>query len=188
MCIRDRYSGDFYVCDVYFSNLGDDGVIVLESSDVKSLISTCTFQNSSRKGDGGSIYIIKGQSSIRKVCSFGSKATGDGSFCRVEISDVSTNVNELHDSSITYGNQESLVGRLTVYITYGNISFFHDNITRNYANGSAAFGVSSGYATSIKYSLINENSAESGICYIGLKPTKINNIIFTNNIVFLLEK
>ena len=125
-------TGDFYVYNIYFSNLGEDGVIILDSEDVKSLISTSTFENPSRNDNGGSIYIKNGQSSIRKVCSFGSKSQL-GAFCYIEVQ-YFHEVNEAHDSSITYSNRGDLSGSTTttMILHYGNISFIQNNITRNY--------------------------------------------------------
>ncbi|EAX81298.1 hypothetical protein TVAG_285270, partial [Trichomonas vaginalis G3] len=178
------YTGNFYVREVYFSNLGDDGVINLNSDDVKSLISSNSFENSFRNGDGGSIYINQGQSSIRKVCSFGSKSTDNGKFCYIKVSYASTNINEIQDSSITYSNQGKLVGYSTIVLQYGNNSFFQNNITRNYCKYNTAFGIGDGKGTiSIKYSNIDENHATSRICYVGSKPATYNSIVFTNNTV-----
>ncbi|KAI5521382.1 hypothetical protein TVAGG3_0563450, partial [Trichomonas vaginalis G3] len=178
------YTGNFYVREVYFSNLGDDGVINLNSADVKSLISSNSFENSSRNDNGGSIYIKEGQSSIRKVCSFGSKSTKTGKFCFIEVSDASTNINEIQDSSITYSNQGNLDGYQTIDLGNGNISFSQNNITRNYCGYNAAFGIGDGEGTiSIKYSNIDENYATSRICNAQSKPTTYNSIVFTNNTV-----
>ena len=178
------YTGNFYVREVYFSNLGDDGVINLNSADVKSLISSNSFENSSRNGDGGSIYINQGQSSIRKVCSFGSKSTDFGKFCYISVSDASTNINEIQDSSITYSNQGNLNGYNTIVLQYGNNSFFQNNVTRNYCKYNAAFGIGDGKGTiSIKYSNIDENYATSRICCVQSKPATYNSIVFTNNTV-----
>lgn len=178
------YTGNFYVREVYFSNLGDDGVINLNSADVKSLISSNSFENSSRNGYGDSIYINQGQSSIRKVCSFGSKSTHHGQFCYIEVSDASTNINEIQDSSITYSNQGKLDGFNTIVLTYGNISFSQNNVTRNYCVHNAAFGIGDGKGTiSIKYSNIDENHATSRICCVQYKPATYNSIVFTNNTV-----
>ena len=178
------YTGNFYVREVYFSNLGDDGVINLNSADVKSLISSNSFENSSRNDVGGSIYINQGQSSIRKVCSFGSKSTGLGKFCYISVSDASTNINEIQDSSITYSNQGNLNGYQTISLEYGNNSFFQNNITRNYCGYNTAFSISYGEGTcSIKYSNIDENHATSRICAVYQKPATYNGIVFTNNTV-----
>lgn len=177
-------TGDFYVREVYFFNLGNEGVIILNSSDVKSLISTNTFENSSRNDRGGSIYIKEGQSSIRKVCSFGSKSTGTGAFCYVRSSDDPTKVNEVHDSSITYSNRGDRISSVTLALSFGNNSFFQNNITRNYGQSNTAFQIGYGQGTSsIKYSIIDENYANSRICWTGFKPTKYDSIVFTNNTV-----
>ena len=176
-------TGDFYVCEVYFSNLGNDGVIVLYYDDVKSLISRSSFENSSRKYQGGSICITLGQSSIRKVCSFGSKAADDGKFCSVELQ-KSTDINEVHDSSITYSNQGDANGYNTVVLKFGNISFLQNNITKNYCQYNTAFSIGNNPGTtSIKYSIIDENYAASRICITYSILTKYNKVAFINNTI-----
>lgn len=182
------FKGNFYVSGVYFTNLGNDGVIFLKSNDIKSLISSSSFENSSRDGDGGSIYIKGGQSSIRKACSFGSKSSGDRKFCYISVTDNSTNINELHDSSIAYSNQGALEGYNSIYLRLGNNSIFQNNITRNYCKYNTAFGIDNSHGnSSIKYTQIDENYGIYRICAIGRKYVTYNNIVFTNNTVSKLD-
>ena len=117
------YSGDFYVCNVYFSKLGNEGVIIFESRAVRSLISTCTFENSTRINNvGGSIYINYGQIFIRKVCSFGSKANNSGDFCKIAVIYNSSSINEIHDSSIAYSKP---ISTLNDFSTITPVSYTH---------------------------------------------------------------
>ncbi|EAX91141.1 hypothetical protein TVAG_229100 [Trichomonas vaginalis G3] len=140
---RNSYRRDFYVYNVYFSNLGNEGVIYLKSDEIKSLISKCIFENSSNRKDGGSIFIDQGQSSIRKVCSFGSQSASNGFFCYIKKPDVLTNINEINDSSITFSNRGDQKGYGTVYLVRGN-SLLQNNLTRNYGIYPAALYICCG--------------------------------------------
>ena len=73
---------------------------------------------------------------------------------------------------------------MTISLWYGNISLFQNNITRNYCEYDAAFGISySQFTRSIKYSNIDENYATYRICFVQSKPATCNSIVFTNNTV-----
>ncbi|EAY20884.1 hypothetical protein TVAG_437090 [Trichomonas vaginalis G3] len=127
---------------------------------------------------------MQGQSFIRKVCSFGSKFTGVGKFCYIAVSYDSTSINEIHDSSITYCNQGKLDGFNSIYLGYGSNSFFQNNITRNHCEDNTAFVIAYGEGIiSIKYSIIDENYANSRICFTKSKPTTYDSIVFTNNTI-----
>lgn len=183
--VYEEKTGDFYVRQVYFSNLGDNGVIILRSYDLKSLISLCTFENSSRiNGYGGSIYISQGQSSIRKVCSFGSKSFGHGKFCFIEVNDNSAMINQIHDSSITFSNRGIQSGYATLEFRYGDISVLQNNITKNYCEYNAAFSQSNGKSMLVKFSIIDENYANSRICLSKSVISHFFSIIFINNSAF----
>lgn len=175
------YSGDFYVRDVYFSNLGNEGVIHLNSSDVKSLISSCSFENSNNKdNEGGSIYSKNGQCSIRKVCSFGSYSKY-GLFCTIFVPDNTTSINEIQGSTVAFSIGVGM-DVCAIYLNYGNTSFLRNNVTKNDAHAITALSINSGEGNSlIRYSIINANDANNYICSASDKSSKYRNSVLTNN-------
>ena len=175
------YAGDFYVCDVHFSNLGNDGVIFLNSSELRSLISRCTFDNSSNSKEGGSICITKGESSIRKVCSFGSQSWFGG-FCYIDVSKNYSNINEIHDSSIIFSNREEKFGYTTISLEFGNISIICNNITKNCCQEYSTFGIGTiDGSVLIKYSINNDNHADYENFAITCNLLKYFSNVFINN-------
>lgn len=120
-------SGDFYANKVVFHSLGDSGVIYLDFANENSLISSCTFLNSSNTGDqqGGSITIKNCQSALRKVCSIGSKSTAGngGRFSRIEVANDANSLNYYSEMSIFNNNQGYISGYNGIYPQWKN--FFH---------------------------------------------------------------
>lgn len=61
---RKLYSnlkGQVYIKNIKFVNLGENGVINLSSNDIKFLISTSLFENSTNSDSGGSIFFEQGE-------------------------------------------------------------------------------------------------------------------------------
>ncbi|EAX95611.1 hypothetical protein TVAG_459600 [Trichomonas vaginalis G3] len=54
--LYENLQGKVYIKNVQFYEIGDKGVIKLNSADLQSLISTSSFENSTNSGNGGSIY------------------------------------------------------------------------------------------------------------------------------------
>ena len=106
------YSGDFYVRNVVFENLGSSCAIYFSSSDTRSLVSSSTFINLTSSLKASSIYIINGQSALIKVCSIGSTSTSENGarFARIFATNSASSINFNSQLSVTLNNRGSLVG------------------------------------------------------------------------------
>lgn len=133
---------------VSFSSNSDDTLVLVEDS----IFSNCSSQNA-----GGSIsFSTKGRFSQQRICSYKSKTTSDGVFCKI-VSNNQYNIS-IKDSSISSSGDDTFPGSRNIYII-GSADILSVNSSFAKINGRCLFDITSVSSNSaILFSTFSNNT------------------------------